>query len=217
MNRRRFMMMQTQHESLPEGYTAVDYLQTSGEQYIDTGIVGSSSVGVFADFCFTDFQKNQSFMQVYDQTEGYQCLLLKTSAYDAPNSNYWFICGYINASVYFKEADADRHKYYFNADGKQSIEMDGVSYGKADPSKTNFTAGARTLYLFARNALYRNQTLYTNERAYMKLYSCAIFDRGVKVRNFVPCLDPNGKPCMYDSVSKTAFYNQGDGQFTWGD
>lgn len=210
MNRRRFMMMQVRQESLPEGYTAVEYLQTSGSQYIDTGVVVSSSVGVFADFCFTDIEKNQNFAQVYDATEKYQCTILQTSNWGAPNSNYWFLCGYLDASVYFKEADTDRHKYCFNVDGKQSIEMDGVPYGKADPSKSNFTTDARTLCLFARNS--RNVDGY----AYMKLYSCAIFDRGVKVHNFVPCLDADGKPCLYDLIGKTAFYNRGDGQFTWG-
>ena len=88
--------------------------------------------------------------------------------------------------------------------------MDGIQYEKADPSKTTFPADARNLYLFARNSP------YVDGYAYMKLYSCAMYDGGVKIRDFKPCLDADGVPCLYDLISKTAFYNQGSGSFTWG-
>ena len=31
----------------------------------------------------------------------------------------------------------------------------------------------------------------------------------------IPCLDENGVPCMYDTISKQTFYNQGTGEFKW--
>lgn len=33
------------------------------------------------------------------------------------------------------------------------------------------------------------------------------------IYNFVPSIDQSGKPCMYDTVSKKTFYNQGSGEF----
>lgn len=38
---------------------------------------------------------------------------------------------------------------------------------------------------------------------------------GVLVYDLLPCLDDTGAPCMYDRVSKTAFYNSGSGDFTY--
>jgi hypothetical protein len=38
---------------------------------------------------------------------------------------------------------------------------------------------------------------------------------GVLVYDLLPCLDDTGAPCMYDRVSKTAFYNSGKGDFTY--
>ena len=35
------------------------------------------------------------------------------------------------------------------------------------------------------------------------------------IMNLLPCLDKNGTPCMYDTISKQAFYNQGTGEFLY--
>lgn len=129
---------------------------------------------------------------------------------EIPDGEVWFLCGYRNTNQYFKKADTDRHVYRFNADGQYAVEMDGIQYEKADPSKTTFPADARNLWIFVRNSP------YVDGYARMKLYSCAMYDGGKKIRDFKPCLDADGVPCLYDLISKTAFYNQGSGSFTWG-
>ena len=63
MIRRRLMMLKKSSGGLPEGYTAVDYIQTSGSQRIDTGVKSSASVGLSADFCFVDARTNQDLAQ----------------------------------------------------------------------------------------------------------------------------------------------------------
>ena len=196
-------------EQLPEGYTAVEYIQTSGSQYIDTGVKASTSVGMSADFCFVDTRTNQNLAQAYSEYEHYQLLVLMASSWGSPDGSVWFLCGY-KTLQYFKKADTDRHIYHFNADGKYTVEMDGIQYAKADSSQTTFPADARNLWLFVRNSP------AIDGYARMKLYSCAMYDGGRKIRDFKPCLDADGVPCLYDLISKTAFYNQGKGSFTWG-
>lgn len=210
MNRRRLMALKKSGGGLPDGFTAVEYIQTSGSQRIDTGVKSSASIGLSADFCFTDTRTNQSLAQTYDGTGEYQLLVLMMSNWNSPDGAVWFVCGYLNTSQYFKKADTDRHIYHFNADGQYTVEMDGIQYAKADPSKTTFPADARNLWLFVRNSP------AIDGGARMKLYSCAMYDGGRKIRDFKPCLDADGVPCLYDLISKTAFYNQGTGSFTWG-
>ena len=211
MNRRRLMMLKKSGGGLPEGYTAVEYIQTSGSQRIDTGVKASASIGLSADFCFTDARTNQNLAQVYDGSgKYYQLMVLMLSSWGSPDGSLWFLYGYRNTNQYFKKADTDRHIYHFNADGQYTVEMDGIQYAKADPSQTTFPANARNLYLFARNSP------SVDGYARMKLYSCAMYDGGRKIRDFKPCLDADGVPCLYDLISKTAFYNQGTGSFTWG-
>ena len=205
------MMLKKSGGGLPEGYTAVEYIQTSGSQRIDTGVKSSASIGLSADFCFTDTRTNQNLAQAYDGSgKYYQLTVLMLSSWGSPDGAVWFLCGYLNTNQYFKKADTDRHVYHFNVDGQYTVEMDGIQYKKADPSQSTFPADARNLYLFVRNSP------SVDGYAHMKLYSCAIYDNGIKIRDFKPCLDADGVPCLYDLISKTAFYNQGTGSFTWG-
>ena len=211
MNRRRLMALKKSGGSvgLPDGFTAVEYIQTLGSQRIDTGVKASASIGMSADFCFVDTRSNQNLAQVYSQPERYQLMALMISSWDSPDGSVWFVCGY-GANQYFKKADTDRHIYHFNADGQYTVEMDGIQYAKADPSQTTFPADVRNLWLFVRNSP------FVDGYARMKLYSCTMYDGGRKIRDFKPCLDADGVPCLYDLISKTAFYNQGSGSFTWG-
>ena len=52
MTRRRAMMMQKAQQggNLPEGYTAVEYIQSSGTQYIDTGRKLTQDSDITIDF-----------------------------------------------------------------------------------------------------------------------------------------------------------------------
>ena len=45
---------------------------------------------------------------------------------------------------------------------------------------------------------------------------CKIYDNGTLVRDFIPVLDLDMKPCMYDKVTKQFFYNQGTDEFLYG-
>lgn len=211
MNRRRLMALKKSGGSvgLPDGFTAVEYIQTSGSQRIDTGVKSSASVGLSADFCLVDARTIQNLASVYDPYKNYQLMVLAASRWGSPDGAVWFVCGY-SAIQYFKKADTDRHVYHFNADGQYAVEMDGIQYEKADPSQTTFPADTLNLWLFVRNSP------SVDGYARMKLYSCAMYDGGRKIRDFKPCLDADGVPCLYDLISKTAFYNQGSGSFTWG-
>ena len=46
-------------------------------------------------------------------------------------------------------------------------------------------------------------------------FSVQLWDDGKLERNMIPALDTNGKPCMYDTISKQIFYNQGTGEFLY--
>ena len=51
MNRRRFIWQKAQAQtSLPDGYTALEYIQSSGSQYIDTGCKLTQDSDITIDF-----------------------------------------------------------------------------------------------------------------------------------------------------------------------
>ena len=49
-----------------------------------------------------------------------------------------------------------------------------------------------------------------------KLYYFKIYDNDVLVRDFIPVIDNNEIPCMFDKVESKFYYNQGTGQFIAG-
>lgn len=66
-------------------------------------------------------------------------------------------------------------------------------------------------YLFWANSVNDGRA-----KAKIKLYNLEIY-RGEELSlHLIPCLDKNGTPLMYDTVSKTPFYNQGTGEFLYG-
>lgn len=48
-----------------------------------------------------------------------------------------------------------------------------------------------------------------------KVYGCKVWQDSVLVRDFIPVLDWNNVPCMYDKVSGELFYNKGTGTFNY--
>jgi hypothetical protein len=51
----------------------------------------------------------------------------------------------------------------------------------------------------------------------VSIYSLKITRAGTLIRDFIPVLDKDGVPCMYDKANRKFYYNQGTGQFTYGE
>ena len=50
----------------------------------------------------------------------------------------------------------------------------------------------------------------------IKIKYFQIYDNDTLVRDFVPVLDKDDIPCMYDKVERKFYYNQGTGDFIAG-
>lgn len=80
----------------------------------------------------------------------------------------------------------------------------------------SFSTVSYKFYLFARNYLdsVPGESYFYGWPA--KIYT-AIFTEGAEVtRNYIPSVDINGVPCMFDRVTWQAFYNVGTGAFIVG-
>ena len=183
-------------------YIPVDYIETSGTQFIDTGIVGKSGLKAECQVMYTS------------TTDGF---LLGSVAsgwtsrcYMIGHSSSKFKYGYINEIVTGTTLNTNQ-MYEIATDlsvGKQSVTINGevVSTGT---NSTEFNNG-QNLYLFANNGF---GTL--NGPISAKLYGCKIYDGDTLVRDFVPAKDFSGVICLYDKVTKQFFYNAGTGDFLY--
>lgn len=53
----------------------------------------------------------------------------------------------------------------------------------------------------------------------LRIFSCKCWSEDTDADvyyDLIPCLDDNGRPCMFDRVSRKSFYNSGTGEFLYG-
>lgn len=201
MTRRRAMMMQKAQQggNLPEGYTAVEYIQSSGSQYIDTGRKLTQESDITIDFKIVgEIIRNAGIF-------GSRTSALKNNLALFQSVSPNVFAG--DFSEYQKHrfttaSSLERMKIQMNKNGAWANDILKKSWSDiADfETPTNgliFDVGTNN---------------WTNNKAVMRLYSYTDGD----AQQLVPCLDANGVPCLYDLIGKTALYNQGAGSFTWG-
>ena len=94
---------------------------------------------------------------------------------------------------------------FINANGSETT-LQNSSYSFSD--HTGLTA-----YLFAAS-IYRGNTgvLGTYEAFPCRFYSAKISQNSAQTRDFIPVLDWDKKPAMYDRKNNQLYYNQGTGE-----
>lgn len=188
---------------LPSGYTQLEYIQSSGTQYIDT------SVRVMPE----NYQ--QLKMSVTCEKIG-QGSGATTWFVDGSNvANAYFYMGVYNGKYYYGCGTTAHDTGIAAASGKQTFTLDIPSAkftvsGSADVSiSTEAVTTSASLYLFGFN--------YNPVRCYAeKIYSCQIYTGATLVRDFVPCKNAYGAVGLYDTVGAKFYANAGTGTFTAG-
>ncbi len=185
---------------LPAGYTQVEYIESSGTQYIDTGFMPNQDTRVVVDIKILDSQT----------TEGHICSVVDSSFYTLffdPTQPGWYGSRYANGGVRtFPSNFNNRNRVLIEKD-KNITKIGNVSITE---TKSAFQS-TRNLPIFCRNA---NGTLNAHLKA--KLYSCKIYDNGALIRDFVPCRNSSGVVGLYDLVGKRFYQNAGTGTFIAG-
>lgn len=198
MNRRRLMWQKTQ-SGLPEGYTALEYIQSSGSQYIDTGRKLTQDSDITIDFKIIGeigrdagiFGSRQSASKNnLTLFQNISPLLLSGDFSEYQNHRFMV------------DSSLERIKIRMNKTGAWVNDILKKSWSDV----ADFETPTNGLIFDVGN------NNWTGRKAIMRLYSYTDGD----AQQLVPCLDANGVPCLYDLIGKTALYNQGTGSFKWG-
>lgn len=203
MDRRR--MLQQEQEGLPEGYTKLNYLQSTGTQYINTGYI----YGPNSDF---------STKMYFNNARGQLCGAVDDNSRIALATD-------IQRSLYFARFSGNfgapsctpaNYLYKLSTHGatlEAEYTKDGSTYVYTlDNQARDFDGTTIPFYLFGRND--NGSATLPSGTLNIKFFS--FFENGSTVMNLVPCLDSNGTPCMFDVVGRTTLYNAGTGDFLWG-
>lgn len=186
-----------------DGVNYVEYIESTGTQYIDTDFKPNQDTRVVLDFKLasentTNYRGIFGVRDTTADTAALQYLL-----WNYPSTT--FRTDYFGTNKTFEITD--RTKRLLVDKDKNVVTINGQII-------TN-TAGsgqcAKNLYLLCANNG-GSAAYFTDAR----VYSCQIYDNGVLVRDFRPCLDSDGVVCLYDKLNQTYYYNAGTGEFTAG-
>ena len=178
-------------------YAELDYIQATGTQYIDTGIVPTVAnetlvTGAFAitDISAGDYQSIGTNMNI--------------NFYAPASTLVYRPCGYQTTIA----LNTIKHDYSLQIKSTgRHVTLDSDNFLGSLPS----TVGDYNFYLGAMNG---GSNIYYGK---YKIYATKIYNSNTLVRDFVPSKRlSDGAIGMYDNVTKTFYENAGSGTFTAG-
>ena len=195
----------------PDGYIGLDFIESTGTQYINTGVKCASNVTMQAHFynahsaskhfmgARTAYQQNAlglSF-QIESGSEGY-CVAWGTKV----------VQKVLGRSM--TEWVGDRfHDFTF---GGRHMYMDGL-YNNQAIAAQDFTSGL-DIYAFTVN----NGGTPHNQLSSIRISSLKMYKNGSLVRDFIPVMPTNSlAPGLYDVQNGVFYGNVGTGQFLAGE
>lgn len=181
-------------ESLPLGYTRVEYLEGTGTQYILVPWMAYDEIEYISQLKETTRQVQCSvgcsdidnigiYLTEYDPA-GWYCRYGENFYYSATENFH---------SYEVHEVKIKDFKVYLNKTLFKSIQRNDFEFGNAD-----------YIGVFARFTKSKNAIDYAYQGI---IYKVSLKSKDIDVYNFIPCLDSTGKPCMFDTVTRKSFYN----------
>lgn len=194
-------------QGFPSGWRPVEYLESTGTQYLDSGIKLSSESEVKCEYlikeqqapmnwifgCETSTQLNRFGLLAYLNGEGYKNAIF----------------GYCGGTGTGPRSCIVRIENQFN--NVNSIVLNSEHFTiNAETAKFSSNVDvfeAPNAVIFGFNG---NGNITKSE---CRIYNFSISRAGTLQRDLIPCVDNIGNPCMYDKVSKTSLYNQTNAKF----
>lgn len=189
--------------NLPNGYKRLKYLESNGTQYIDTEYVPNNETGIYlyqlknnpGDYIPMGCRNNDS-----SETRFY-ALRSNVGTSEAYQAGY----GWGNWRAYSHLYGLS--KTYLNYMNSRQVVGENTRYVEVEPMP--FTPEC-SIFMFAANI-----GGVANLKWRGRIYEATISQEKSIAMGFVPCLDPEGAPCMFDLVSETPFYNDGTEDFIY--
>lgn len=185
--------------NLPKGYTQVEYIESSGTQYIDTNFIPDNNTSYNIDIELKTLNSLQYFISSHSTNRNN--IYMNASSYAS--------AGYGSSYKVTSESLQLNTKYNFSLN-KNSFYMNNNLLWEF--SEETFTNTANCI-LFAHNT---NGTI--NNFSAIKLYSCKIYDNNILIRDFIPCYrNSDSEIGLYDLVNNVFYENSGTGNFNYED
>lgn len=208
------MMMSQKKARLPAEYQEVEYLQSTGSQYIDTGYAFTTNNAKLS----IDFEKMGGASGIIfggsiwsiANADIYRSMIFY--GYGGSTSSTYFGIGGNDQQILFGFLNNVRYNVMFDYDGsvlKTTIE----NVGELNSNRRGSIVWNVNLYLFANNL--ENSV---DRPISMKVYYFDMYDNELLVRSFIPCYRKKDSVAgLYDIVNGVFYENKGTGEFIVGE
>ena len=192
---------------LPSAFQEVEYIESSGTQYIDTNLVATTTM----EFELKMWQSSNAKSKIFGSRE------------NATTKSF---------SLYFSTGNALTFNFYGNVTAESQNYDNMVLTLKGLISGNNFNCfineslvrsiSIQSVSLYSGNMYliaYNNggNASLPNTTGQFRMYYCQIYDNNTLVRNFVPCYrKADNEIGLYDLVNGVFYTNAGTGTFTKG-
>jgi hypothetical protein len=187
--------------NLPKGFKMVDYLESIDYQFISTGLTTTNDTGLRAKWMWCSSSISRGNQHVLSGGGAY--LFRPRTANSVWNAQAAFGNIVINVTPIKRNEIYDCSVNWKNS-LKATINGEVHSLEGANQNTNN-----TQIQLFAYNS---NTNVYGFTG---RIYSAQVTRGEEIVRDYIPCLDDTNTPCMFDTITETAFYNNGTGDFLY--
>jgi hypothetical protein len=180
-------------------FTMLESVTSSGSNWLDTGIIGSSKLDV--ETSYIQHQNGNAYQSIFggrtnptSNTFGF--FGVYAGAYGNSKAYAWRTAE-IRANLTASYLDVEQH---FKTNGKYAYLTVNGATTTFTGSDGDFTAPCN-IYLWAMN---QNGNVMDYGKVTMHYFK--MWEDDVLVRHFVPAIDANGVVCMYDLITGNFFY-----------
>lgn len=181
--------------SLPDGYTRLEYIQSTGEQFVDTGIsVPHATARIIVDFAPTSVAGDHKSITGHANTAF------------SWTTNFLFINGE-KSTITLNGVDTG---IVASVGTRYVVDYNQASYSINGGDHVSTTRSFTDGY---------NDTIFYSSGKYgeFKLYSYQLYNGSTLIRDLAPCKNPDGEVGLYDTITGEFFGNAGVGAFVAGE
>ena len=187
--------------SLPNGYRRLEYIKSTGTQWIDSGVVATQSIGFEIDFSTENAVSTSGHGTIF-------------GVYIASRNRYEFGTYPDTSGGKFLYGGTINNPHLVSGSRIQISFLNNVlttPNGSENISTQTFNTG-KTFAIFGR----KGENNGVLELSKTDIYALKFYDNGTLVRDFIPCQKPDGTIGLWDDVNSAFYGNAGTGTFISG-
>lgn len=174
--------------------TLVEYIQSDGIGYIDTGVIPDTNTKVKAQFELVNEVGQQTYTGMFGcQTDASNSYGFTLTCIPQDSSVVGFKTG--NGSYMSSTLRATSEELYTVECSFNKFIINGTTY----TGTSTWSALDESIYIFGRNA---GGEFQVDTGVSGRIYYFEIYDGDTLIKNFLPAIDPEGRTGLYETVER---------------